>query len=175
MSQVLPEPVSTVDSRWTQARPGDVRSVLRQHASGVAVITAGAPSPVGFCATSFATLSLEPPMVSFAIGVQTNSWGTVATAAYVMAHLLADDQGELARRFGRPGSAKFAPPVRWHRDEFGLPLLHGVLAWLVLEPVAQLPVVDHVLVVCRVIRVGVAENAQSPLVNQAGRYWSLTE
>jgi len=157
-----------------QAHPDDIRHVLRQHASGVTVITAGTPSPAGFCATSFATVSFKPPLVSFAIGVRTNSWGTVATAGHVMAHLLADDQGELARLFGRPGPAKFAPPVGWHRDEFGLPLLHGVLAWLVLEPAARLPVADHVLVVCRVIRVGVADSARNPLVNQAGRYWSLT-
>jgi flavin reductase (DIM6/NTAB) family NADH-FMN oxidoreductase RutF len=137
------------------------------------VITAGDSTPTGFCATSLATVSLDPALVSFAINVRTVSWGTISTAEPIMAHLLGDGQEDLARRFGRSGAAKFAPPTRWQRDDLGLPLLHGVLAWLVLAPMARLPVEDHVLVVCRVIRAAVGDDAGGPLIHHAGRYTSL--
>lgn len=156
------------------ASGADVRRGLRQHASGVAVITAGASTPTGFCVTSLATVSFDPPLVSFAIQVRSASWGTIGTAEHVIAHLLSDGQEDLARRFGRSGAPKFAPPTSWQRGDLDLPLLHGVLAWLVLAPISRLPVENHVLVVCHVIRATVGQDVDGgPLIHQAGRYTSL--
>ncbi|MBW8821649.1 MAG: flavin reductase, partial [Streptomyces sp.] len=56
------------------ASPDLLRSVFRQHAAGVAVITAsGDAGPVGFTATSLASVSAEPPMLSFGIGTGASS------------------------------------------------------------------------------------------------------
>ncbi len=127
------------------------RAVMRHHANGVAVITAGVEMPVGFCATSLASVSLDPPLVSFTIGLQAASWPTVQTAPHVMVHLLADGQENVARRFARTGAAKFGAGTRWHRGARGLPVLDDVLAWLVLAPVSRLSVGDHALVIGQVI------------------------
>jgi flavin reductase (DIM6/NTAB) family NADH-FMN oxidoreductase RutF len=44
------------------------RSALRRHPAGVAIITLMAESgPVGFTATSLASLSLDPPLLCFNI------------------------------------------------------------------------------------------------------------
>lgn len=177
MSQLLPAPApaaAPVAGRWTEDG-SDVRAVLRGLASGVAVITAGGSAPTGFCATSLATVSFDPALVSFAVHARSASWGTISTAEHVVAHLLNDGQEELARRFGRSGAAKFAPPTRWRRDDVGPPLLHGVLAWLVLTPIVRLPVEEHVLVVCRVIRTAVGDGFGAPLIQHAGRFTSLTQ
>lgn len=173
MTQLLSAPGPISDPRSAPADTHELQRVVRWHASGVAVITAGAGTPTGFCATSFATLSVEPPLVSFAVGVRSSSWPAISTAESVLAHLLAEDQEELARRFGRSGPGKFEPPTRWDRDESGLPLLLGVLAWLVLAPVVRLPVEDRVLVVCRVVRARVNDNVRGPLISHACRYRSL--
>lgn len=174
---MLPSPRPIIGPQWTEAdaltSADSVRRVLRRHATGVVVITAGASSPTGFCATSLATVSFDPALVSFAVSVRTASWGTIRTATFIVAHLLGAGQEDLARRFGRSGTAKFAPPTRWQRDELGLPLLHGVLAWLVLAPIARLPVEGHVLVVCRVIRAAAGDDARGPLVHHTGKYTSL--
>src|SRR5690606_15254881 len=74
--------------RGAAPSPPSPREVLLRHAAGVAVITAGRGAPVGLCATSLATVSLEPPVVSFAIAVRSSSWSTIATADLVLAHLL---------------------------------------------------------------------------------------
>ncbi|MDJ0347534.1 flavin reductase family protein [Streptomyces sp. H10-C2] len=131
--------------------PNLMRRVLRHHAKGVAVITAGAENPAGFCATSLTSLSLDPPLLSFTVGLHTSSWATVESAPHVMVHLLAQGQEDIARRFGGSGPAKFGPGTRWHRGAFGLPVLDDVLGWLALAPVSRLPVGDHALVIGQVV------------------------
>ncbi|MDQ1647547.1 MAG: hypothetical protein QOJ50_3731 [Cryptosporangiaceae bacterium] len=171
MSQLVPSPPA-VEDRWADSG-ADVRAVLRRLASGVAVITAGTSVPTGFCATSLSTLSLDPALMAFSVRTGSASWGAIRTAEHVAAHLLGDGQEELARRFGRSGAAKFSPPTRWRRDDLGLPLLHGVLAWLVLAPLARLPVEDHMLVVCRVVRAALGDGGGGPLIHHAGRFSPL--
>lgn len=179
MTSPLPAPAPAPVRRWAHAAdPGGaagVRGVLRRQASGVAVLTAGASAPVGLCVTSLVTVALDPALVAFSISVRSASWATVSTAEHVVAHLLAGDQEDLARRFGRSGSAKFAPPTRWQRDDLGLPLLDGVLAWLVLAPAVRVPVEDHVLMVCRVVRAAENDDATGPLVHHVGRYARLED
>ncbi|WP_461029145.1 flavin reductase family protein, partial [Streptomyces sparsus] len=53
-----------------------LRAVFRQHAAGVAVITAVRPDgrPVGFTATSLTSVAASLPMVSFGVGTGSSSW-----------------------------------------------------------------------------------------------------
>lgn len=152
--------------------PDLFKAVFRHHVAGVAVITAGEGIPVGFCATSLASVSLEPPLVSFAVGLRSTSWTTLATAQHIAVHLLTDLQEETARRFARPGAEKFAPGTRWHRGPHGLPILNDVLAWMVLEPTARFPAGDHALVVGRVIEAGHAPHG-GPLIHHDGGFLQL--
>jgi flavin reductase (DIM6/NTAB) family NADH-FMN oxidoreductase RutF len=145
---------------------------MRNHAKGVAIITAGGQPPIGFCATSLASLSLDPPLVSFTVGLRASSWPTVKAAPHVMAHLLTDCQEDLARRFGRADAGKFGPPTRWHRGALGLPVLDDVLAWLLLTPVSRIPVADHALVIGQVIA-SRNVNDGGPLIHHNGGYASL--
>lgn len=109
------------DERDGTMRPALFRAVMRHHAKGVAVITAGDDAPVGLCATSLASVALEPPHVSFAVGLHTASWATMARAPCVIVNLLAEGQEDVARRFARPGARKFGPATSWHRGPSGSP------------------------------------------------------
>jgi flavin reductase (DIM6/NTAB) family NADH-FMN oxidoreductase RutF len=172
MSSTMTATKDSEDDALGTAGPDTVRAVLRHHAKGVTVITAGAGTPVGFCATSFTSLSLDPPLMSFAVGLRTASWTAIQTAAHVMVHLLSDAQEDLARTFaGR--AAKFGPETRWHRGILGLPVLDDVLAWLVLEPVARHVTGDHVLVIGRAIATRCVA-AGGPLLHHDGRFIGLT-
>jgi flavin reductase (DIM6/NTAB) family NADH-FMN oxidoreductase RutF len=145
---------------------------MRHHAKGVAVITAGVDVPVGFCATSLASVSLDPPLVSFTVGLRSTSRATVETAPHLVAHLLADGQEDLARRFARPGEARFGPATRWHRGPLGLPVLDDVLAWLLLVPVNRLPAGDHALIIGQVITARPVTSA-GPLIHHNGEFARL--
>ncbi|MFI2645599.1 flavin reductase family protein [Streptomyces sp. NPDC018610] len=151
--------------------PDASRAVMRHHAKGVAVITAHPDPPVGFCATSVTSLSTDPPLVSFAAGLHSSSWSAMRNSPYFLVQLLADGQEELARGFARSGGDKCAPPLAWSRGPFGLPLLDGVLAWLVLAPLTTQPVADHALVIGRVVDAG--QTGGAPLVHHDGRYRRL--
>jgi flavin reductase (DIM6/NTAB) family NADH-FMN oxidoreductase RutF len=150
------------------------RAAMRHHAKGVAVITAGTEDPVGFCATSLASVSLEPPLVSFTVGLRSSSWATIKPARYVMVHLLADGQADLASRFGRGDWAKFGPATRWHRNDLGLPVLDDVLAWLQLALTSCSPVGDHALVIGQVVASWhAAAGTARPLVHCDGQFVAL--
>ena len=165
---------TTVLEARPAARPDSFRAAMRHHAKGVAVITAGADHPVGFCATSLASVSLEPPLMCFTVGLHSASWATIETARHVMVHLLADGQADLASLFANKFAAKFGPATRWHRNELGLPVLDGVLAWLQLELTSRSPVGDHALVIGRVTASGhVAAGTARPLIHHDGGFAAL--
>ncbi|MGA5166736.1 MULTISPECIES: flavin reductase family protein [Streptomyces] len=156
------------------ATPELLRSVFRRHAAGVAVITARGERPVGFTATSLTSVSAEPPMISFGVGTSSSSWPVLAEAEHIGVHVLGDHQRELAATFARSGADRFGAPTRWHTGPEGVPVLDGVLAWLVCRVVARVPAGDHRLVVAEVVA-GDPDGAGRPLLYHEGRFNALRD
>ncbi|WP_306324304.1 MULTISPECIES: flavin reductase family protein [unclassified Streptomyces] len=170
---------ATPDLRPAQAATPDLlRSVFRQHAAGVAVITApGATpdaAPVGFTATSLASVSARPPVISFGIGVGSSSWPTVAEAEHVGVHILGEHQAELAATFAKSGADRFGAPTRWFEGPEGVPVLDGVLAWLVCKVIARVPAGDHQIVLAEAV-CGDPAGAGRPLLYHQGRFNALRD
>ncbi|MFB6549370.1 flavin reductase family protein [Streptomyces sp. NPDC056405] len=152
-----------------------LRSAFRRHAAGVAVITArGDAGPVGFTATSLTSVSAEPPLLSFGIGTGSSSWPAVSEAEYVGVHLLGDHQEDLAATFARSGADRFAAPTAWCEGPVGVPVLDGVLAWLVCRVVGRVPAGDHRIVLAEVL-LGDPTGAGRPLLYHQGRYHALRD
>src|ERR1700741_911023 len=109
----------------------EYRAALRRHPAGVAVITMNSRGgPVGFTATSFASLSLEPPLVSFKITCTSSSIDALRAAEYVVVHLLGEHQRHLAQRFSRSADQRFSDESLWQALDTGEPLLHGKPTWI---------------------------------------------
>lgn len=148
------------------------RDVLGHFATGVTVITAVADGePVGFTCQSFSSLSLDPPLVTFAPQRTSTTWPRIRGAGRFCANVLAEGQEELARRFARTGTDKFAG-VRWSTSPSGCPVLDDVLAWVDCEVLRELDGGDHVLVLGRVLDLAVLGPAP-PLLFFQGRFASL--
>ncbi|MET7975675.1 flavin reductase family protein [Streptomyces mirabilis] len=157
------------------ASPDLLRSVFRQHAAGVAVITAqGGTGPVGFTATSLSSISAEPPIVSFGIGVGASSWPAISESEHVGIHILGEHQQELAATFARSGADRFGAPTRWRKGPEGVPVLDGVLAWLVCRVAARVPAGDHRIVLAEVV-LGDPSGAGRPLLYHQGRFNGLRD
>ncbi|MFE0104439.1 flavin reductase family protein [Streptomyces sp. NPDC059009] len=159
------------------ASPDLLRSVFRQHAAGVAVITArsaGADGPVGFTATSLTSVSAEPPLLSFGIGLGASSWPAVAETDHVGVHILGEHQQDLAATFARSGADRFGAPTRWQEGPYGVPVLDGTLAWLVCRIVARVPAGDHRVVLAEPV-VGDHARPGRPLLYQQGRFNALRD
>jgi flavin reductase (DIM6/NTAB) family NADH-FMN oxidoreductase RutF len=154
--------------------PELLRSVFRRHAAGVAVITAAGERPVGFTATSLNSVAAEPPLISFGVGTGSSSWPVVAEAEYIGVHILGEHQQHLAATFARSGADRFAAPTGWRSGPEGVPLLEGVLAWLVCRVVARIPAGDHRIVIAQVVT-GDPAGPGRPLLYHQGRFNTLRD
>ncbi|MFF3688304.1 flavin reductase family protein [Streptomyces sp. NPDC002187] len=156
------------------ASPDLLRSVFRRHAAGVAVITAQGARPVGFTATSLTSVAADPPLLSFGVGTSSSSWPVLAESEHIGVHILGEHQQELAATFARSGADRFAPPTSWRTGPEGVPVLDGVLAWLVCRVVARVPAGDHRLVIAEAV-VGDPAGAGRPLLYHQGRFNALRD
>jgi len=153
--------------------PTRFRELFRHHAGGVVVVTVDAGSgPVGFTATSFTSISLDPPLAAFAIGAHASAWPHVRTAPTAVVHLLAPQDGDLATQFATSGIDRFAPPTRWRRLPTGEPVLEHRGSWLHGRIVERRPIGDHHLVVLAVetVQLGSTDTA---LVYHGGAYHAV--
>lgn len=122
-----------------------LRGVLRQVASPVVVVTVGAGDGArGATIGSFASVSLDPPTVSFNVTHGTRLHAALLAHDVFAVGLLASDQAEIAERFARPDLA----PADWPTlaDASAPPRLAGVLGTLVCRVVARVEVAGSTLV-----------------------------
>jgi flavin reductase (DIM6/NTAB) family NADH-FMN oxidoreductase RutF len=157
-----------------QGSPELLRSVFRRHAAGVAVITARGERPVGFTATSLASVAAEPPLLSFVVGTGSSSWPAIAEADHIGVHILGEHQRDLAARFARSGEDRFAAPTIWREGPYGVPVVDGVLAWLACRIVTRVPAGDHRLVIAEVVA-GDPSGEGRPLLYHGGAFNALRE
>jgi len=147
------------------------RALLRRHAAGVVVVTAPGRPPAGFTATSFTSVSLEPPLVSFCIANQASARRAVEAAPVVAVHLLGADQAPVARVFATRGIDRLAAHGAWTVGPQGVPLLDSVEARVVCRVVRRMPAGDHTIVLCAVESGEHGPDEQAaPLVYHAGQY-----
>ena len=109
----------------------EFKQAFRNHAAGVAVITADDGSgPVGLTATSVFSVSAEPPLLVFSLSSQSSSAPTLLRAEHVVVHLLAEDQLDLARLCATSGVDRFADTTRWTRLITGEPYFPSAHTWI---------------------------------------------
>ncbi|MFC4147243.1 flavin reductase family protein [Micromonospora mangrovi] len=151
-----------------------LRKLLRHQASTVTVVTAPGSPAVGFTATSFTPVSLEPPVVSFCLSLTSSSWPAVSRSRYLGVHLLGRQQQDVARTFATSGIDRFAAPTRWRLGPEGVPLIEDTLAWLLCRAIDRVTVGDHAIVLAEpeLLR---HTDVGSPLLYHRGGYAGLAE
>lgn len=127
------------------------RQTMSHFASGVTVVTTALGERLaGLTVSSFASLSLNPPLVLICIDHAASSHDMIAAAGKFAVNILAEDQEYLSRRFAMHDGAKFVPHS-YTLSENGLPLLEGVLAQIECRLHSALPGGDHTIFVGEVI------------------------
>lgn len=148
-------------------RKREFRDALGRFATGVTVVTtATADGPVGITANSFASVSLDPPIVLWSIGRQSKRFTAFAGCSAFAVHVLGAEQLELGKRFARSGDA-FAG-LRHDLNEAGVPLLLGCLSRFECTRIAAHDGGDHLIVVARVTAAALREG--EPLLFSSGGY-----
>ncbi|MGW2921418.1 flavin reductase family protein [Streptomyces angustmyceticus] len=156
--------------------PAEFRAVLGNFASGVTVITSpGEPGPAGFACQSFASLSLDPPLVAFMVARTSTTWPRIARAGVFCVNVLGFGQGELCRGFAVSGGDKFAGVDHTPAPATGSPRLAGAPAWIDCTIQAVHTGGDHLIVVGRVEALGTDPSAAAdgPLLFHRGSFGQL--
>jgi 3-hydroxy-9,10-secoandrosta-1,3,5(10)-triene-9,17-dione monooxygenase reductase component len=146
------------------AEPGlderSLREAFGRFATGVAFVTADVDGrSLGLIVSSFAAVSLQPPLVSFCPGRASLTWQRMRHAGWCTVNVLGARHGSFARRAAPPGADRFAEP-----DVF-----RGALAAFECDLEAEHAAGDHWIVVGRVRQLRMPSDAE-PLVYFAGRF-----
>ncbi|QEE45156.1 flavin reductase family protein [Rhizobium sp. WL3] len=143
------------------------RNALGSFTTGVTVVTAmTADGPIGMTVNSFASVSLDPPLVLWSPAKSSSRYGAFTGARHFAIHVLGADQDHLSAAFTRGGSGFDGVEVCFNDEE--VPVLPGTLARFECVQQALHDAGDHTLVIGRVLRV--AHRQGEPLCFSGGRF-----
>ena len=139
---------------------------MGQFATGVAVVTTCGPA--GLTTNAFSSLSLDPMLVLVCLDLESRTLAAVREHRRLAVNVLSQAQRELAVTFaGKASHQEKFRDVEW-REEVGVPVLEGAVAW-VAGPVRELgPGGDHAIAITSV-EAGEAIGGE-PLLFHAGEY-----
>ena len=147
------------------------RQALSQFATGITVITTRLAdgSFRGLTASSFNSVSLDPPLVLWSLGNAANSMPIFSGNSHYVINVLSSDQAHLARSFSRRAPDPFEG-VEYELSRTGQPILKGVTAWFECHNRSRYPEGDHVIFVGEVEQCAFLPKA--PLVFHNGQFCS---
>lgn len=132
------------------------RTLMRRVPSPVVVVTAQGPKEArGITIGSLSSASLDPPLVSFNVGRDTQMFEVMEGCEEFAVNILGEDQAHLAEHFALPdlSGPEQLESVRHSRNLNDTPILEGGSGVLRCVPHGSLPAGDHVLYVGLVIDV----------------------
>lgn len=148
-----------------------LRDALGRYATGVTVVTAPTPGgPIGITANSFASVSLDPPLVLWSPARASRRFRFFCEAEHFAIHILGDDQQDLCDRFARTGHE--FDGADWLMGAHGVPLLSGCLARFECRHAACHDGGDHAIIVGEVRRASWRDG--EPLIFSQGCYGRFT-
>ena len=148
------------------------RQLLGRFATGVTVLTVkdGDGRPAGMTASSLASVSLEPPLVSVCVDHSAELHDRIVAASEFVVNVLEAAQEELSRRFADRHEDRFEG-VGYHLGPEGRIRLDGALAHIECERYATYPAGDHTIIIGRVV--GGEAHDGHPLLYYRGGYAAL--
>ena len=127
------------------------RNALGAFTTGVAVVSVMTPEgPTGMTVNSFASVSLDPPLVLWSAARSSARHGLFIGADLYAIHVLSADQHQLSARFTRGGRG--FDGLNWEESEDGVPIISGTLARFECRRYTLHEAGDHTIVVGRVLR-----------------------
>ncbi|MFF2303796.1 flavin reductase family protein [Streptomyces sp. NPDC058128] len=143
--------------------PADFRAAMARFAAGVVVVTTRAAdgSPRGFTATSFCSLSLDPPLVLVCLSHSSSSFPDFDACEEFAVSILRREDEAVARLFATSGADRFPDGEQAHTPSL-LPVVSGAIGQLDCTLHARHRAGDHTIMIGRVDDVRLAPG--EPLV-----------
>jgi len=149
--------------------PKAFRRALGNFATGVTIITTQAPdgTKIGVTASSFNSLSMDPPLILWSSIKDTPSCKIFESATHFAVNILASDQMDMSNHFARQQEDKFAG-VEWEEGLGGAPIFPNCAGRFQCESYDKLDGGDHWIFVGRVVLFD--DFGRSPLCFHQGSY-----
>jgi flavin reductase (DIM6/NTAB) family NADH-FMN oxidoreductase RutF len=149
-----------------------LRQVFAAFPTGVAAVAAVIDGePAGLAASSFVSVSLDPPLVSVCVAHTSTTWPTLRGAGRLGISVLGDHQEQASRQLSSRAAKRFAG-LDWRATGDGAVLLSEASAWFDCSLEQEIPAGDHDIVLLRVHDLGASE--VMPLVFHGSSYRQLT-
>lgn len=150
-----------------------LREGFGEFMTGVTVVTTRDTDgqPAGLTANSFSSLSLDPPLLLFSLGKDSNTFGAFDTPNGFVVHVLGDDQRDLATTFATRDIDRFEG-VDWAPGFDDLPRISGCLAVFECSREHVYEGGDHLILVGRIERMTVDDRTRPALGYFRSRYIS---
>ena len=163
---MTPESGSDID-------PRAFRDVLGYFPTGVTIITAqGEDAPVGMACNSFASVSLDPPLVGIAAAKTSSTWPDIEATGKFCINIMADVHEDTCRQFSQKGIDRFAGTP--HKPRAGGPGLEEAMAWIDCDIYSVTEAGDHLIILGRVLAIEASDHPEGkPLVFYRGKYGSF--
>ena len=158
-----------VEPAPTGPAPAELRRAMSQFASGVTVVTGTDDGePVGFACQSFASVSLEPPLVLFCADHRGRAWPRIRRSGHFCVNVLAEHQTDICARFGSSRGERFTG-LQWDASNWGCPMLDDVLLRVHAEVVDVHVSGDHDVVIGQVLDIDAVSDT-APMVFFRGSF-----
>jgi flavin reductase (DIM6/NTAB) family NADH-FMN oxidoreductase RutF len=133
--------------------PKALRRAFSCFATGVTVVSAIGRDevPIGLTMNSFTSVSLDPPLILFSLGKQSEQFDDFMSGDVFGVNVLSEEQVGLSGRFSSPGDKSFGD-IPYETWETGAPILPGSLSAFDCRIDKKVDAGDHVLFICRVVR-----------------------
>jgi flavin reductase (DIM6/NTAB) family NADH-FMN oxidoreductase RutF len=166
---VDPDPANELASDQSPIDPRAFRKALGAYATGVTIITAADADgkPYGLTCNSFASVSLNPPLVLWSLVLYSSSLTIFQNASYFAVNVLGASQRALANKFAKTSDDKFIG-VEWTPGLGNAPLLAGSVANFQCRSVNRYYGGDHIIFLGAVE--AYAYNQKEPLLFACGNY-----
>ena len=153
----------------TNFSPNEFRSALSSFATGVTIITTQDlnKEPIGMTASSFNSVSMDPPLVLWSIAKSALSAPSFTNATFFAVHVLASDQAEISNKFAIKGEDKFSN-INWVEDTNCVPIIKDVSSRFDCKTYAIHEGGDHWIIVGEVL--AIENNTKRGLVFSEGSY-----
>jgi flavin reductase (DIM6/NTAB) family NADH-FMN oxidoreductase RutF len=164
-----PDPARELASDSSSIDPRDFRNALGTFATGVTIITAadGDGKPYGLTCNSFASVSLNPPLVLWSLLLYSSSLTVFQNASHFAVNVLGASQQALASKFAKSSDDKFAG-VDWTAGLGRAPVLADSVATFQCRSVNRYYGGDHMIFLGAVE--AYAYNRQEPLLFLRGGF-----
>ena len=171
---VEPDPATELASGHSSIDPRDFRNALGTYATGVTIIAATGSDgkPYGLTCNSFASVSLNPPLILWSLGMFSQGLSVFQNASHFAVNVLGASQQALAKKFATPSEDKFAG-VEWTAGLGQAPVLADSVANFQCRAVDRYYGGDHVIFLGAVE--AYAYNRHEPLLFARGSFGRFTE